>query len=61
MRFVDINEAKIIAAATQLLSLGLKDVGYEYVNIDVCAFKLTFACGSTGVLRTVGRRCNGIR
>ncbi|KAJ8689546.1 hypothetical protein PTI98_012443 [Pleurotus ostreatus] len=32
----DINEAKIIAAATQLLSLGLKDVGYEYVNIDDC-------------------------
>ncbi|KAL4265864.1 Alpha-galactosidase [Pleurotus pulmonarius] len=32
----DINEAKIIAAASQLISLGLKDAGYEYVNIDDC-------------------------
>ncbi|KAF5380422.1 hypothetical protein D9615_004645 [Tricholomella constricta] len=31
-----INEAKILAAANQIVSLGLKDVGYEYVNIDDC-------------------------
>ncbi|KAF4607571.1 hypothetical protein EYR38_001643 [Pleurotus pulmonarius] len=31
-----INEAKIIAAASQLISLGLKDAGYQYVNIDDC-------------------------
>ncbi|KAG6920247.1 hypothetical protein DXG01_005016 [Tephrocybe rancida] len=28
--------AKILAAANQFVSLGLKDVGYEYVNIDDC-------------------------
>lgn len=31
----DINEAKILAAANQIVSLGLKDLGYTYVNIDV--------------------------
>lgn len=60
MRFVDINEAKIIAAASQLVSLGLKDAGYEYVNIDVGVLKLNSACGLTDVFRIVGRRCNEI-
>lgn len=32
---LDINEAKILAAANQFISLGLKDAGYQYVNIDV--------------------------
>lgn len=31
----DINEAKLLAAANQFISLGLKTAGYEYVNIDV--------------------------
>jgi alpha-galactosidase len=31
---IDISEAKILAAANQFVSLGLKDAGYEYVNID---------------------------
>lgn len=31
----DINEAKILAAANQFISLGLKTAGYQYVNIDV--------------------------
>ena len=31
----DINEAKILSVAGQFVSLGLKDAGYEYVNIDV--------------------------
>lgn len=31
----DISEAKILAAADQFVSLGLKDAGYTYVNIDV--------------------------
>ncbi|KAF8754217.1 Alpha galactosidase A [Rhizoctonia solani] len=31
----NINEAKIRAAADALVSLGLKDAGYNYVNIDV--------------------------
>lgn len=35
MLAIDIDEAKILAAANQFVSLGLKDAGYEYVNIDV--------------------------
>lgn len=31
----DINEAKILGAANDLVSLGLKTAGYQYVNIDV--------------------------
>jgi hypothetical protein len=31
----NINDAKIRAAADALVSLGLKDAGYTYVNIDV--------------------------
>ncbi|KAH9892802.1 glycoside hydrolase [Cubamyces lactineus] len=32
----NINEDKILAAANQFISLGLADVGYEYINIDDC-------------------------
>lgn len=32
----NISEAKILAAADQFVSLGLKDAGYTYVNIDDC-------------------------
>uniref|UniRef100_A0A0W0F0D3 Alpha-galactosidase n=1 Tax=Moniliophthora roreri TaxID=221103 RepID=A0A0W0F0D3_MONRR len=32
----DINETKVIAAANSFVSLGLKDAGYQYVNIDDC-------------------------
>ena len=28
----NINETRIMAAAKQMVNLGLKDVGYEYVN-----------------------------
>ncbi|KII92767.1 glycoside hydrolase family 27 protein [Plicaturopsis crispa FD-325 SS-3] len=31
-----ISEAKVLAAANSIVSLGLKDAGYEYVNIDDC-------------------------
>ncbi|KIK67154.1 glycoside hydrolase family 27 protein [Collybiopsis luxurians FD-317 M1] len=31
-----ISEAKVLAAANSFISLGLKDAGYEYVNIDDC-------------------------
>ncbi|KAF4593379.1 hypothetical protein EYR38_009093 [Pleurotus pulmonarius] len=37
----DINENKTLAAANQFVSLGLKDVGYEYVNIDDCWSRLS--------------------
>jgi alpha-galactosidase len=32
----DINEQVFVTVAKQLVSLGLKDLGYEYVNIDDC-------------------------
>ncbi|KAH9859068.1 glycoside hydrolase [Lenzites betulinus] len=32
----NINEDKILAAASQFVSLGLADLGYEYINIDDC-------------------------
>lgn len=38
---LDISEARILAAANQLISLGLKDAGYEYVNLDVSLLSMT--------------------
>ena len=35
---LDITEAKVLAAANQMVSLGLKDAGYQYINIDVGPF-----------------------
>ncbi|KAL9087366.1 MAG: hypothetical protein Q9165_006663 [Trypethelium subeluteriae] len=32
----DVSEDKILQAANYVVSLGLKDVGYEYINIDDC-------------------------
>ncbi|KAI1332841.1 glycoside hydrolase family 27 protein [Xylariaceae sp. FL0255] len=32
----DVNETKVLDAAQALIDLGLKDLGYEYVNIDDC-------------------------
>jgi len=32
----NVDEAKIMTAANEVVSLGLKDAGYEYVNIDDC-------------------------
>ncbi|KAL5319275.1 hypothetical protein ACEPPN_012325 [Leptodophora sp. 'Broadleaf-Isolate-01'] len=34
--YCDIDEGKILAAANSIVDLGLKDAGYEYVNIDDC-------------------------
>ncbi|OBT57646.1 hypothetical protein VE04_01837 [Pseudogymnoascus sp. 24MN13] len=34
--YCDIDEAKILTAAHAIIDLGLKDAGYEYVNIDDC-------------------------
>jgi hypothetical protein len=31
----NIDESKMLAAANQMVSLGLKAAGYQYVNIDV--------------------------
>ncbi|KAJ5831777.1 hypothetical protein N7474_000088 [Penicillium riverlandense] len=32
----DVNSTKILTAATEMIQLGLKDLGYQYVNIDDC-------------------------
>jgi len=32
----DISEKKVLSVAQQFVSLGLRDVGYEFVNIDDC-------------------------
>ncbi|EAW14901.1 glycoside hydrolase family 27 protein [Aspergillus clavatus NRRL 1] len=32
----DIDDAKIMTAAKEIVNLGLKDLGYEYINIDDC-------------------------
>ncbi|KDR71599.1 hypothetical protein GALMADRAFT_143854 [Galerina marginata CBS 339.88] len=32
----NVNSAKVLAAANQFVSLGLKTAGYQYVNIDDC-------------------------
>lgn len=34
---LDINEDKVIAAAEKVLSSGLREAGYQYINIDVCS------------------------
>ncbi|KAL2010758.1 hypothetical protein VTN00DRAFT_6565 [Thermoascus crustaceus] len=44
----DINEDKIMTAATEMVNLGLKDLGYEYVNIDDCWSVKTGRDPSTG-------------
>jgi alpha-galactosidase len=45
----DISDTKILAAAKQFVSLGLKDAGYQYVNIDV---RHIFS-GKTGKQKTI--------
>jgi alpha-galactosidase len=34
--FCDIDSTKIMTAANQMVSLGLKDAGYEYINSEFC-------------------------
>ncbi|KAJ3570012.1 hypothetical protein NP233_g4680 [Leucocoprinus birnbaumii] len=41
----DINESKVVAAANQFVSLGLKAAGYQYVNIDDCWSVMTRSSG----------------
>jgi alpha-galactosidase len=40
----DVDETKVMSAANSFISLGLKDAGYMYVNIDVGASR--FFCSS---------------
>ncbi|TFL01475.1 glycoside hydrolase [Pterulicium gracile] len=43
----DVSDAKVLAAANSFVSLGLKDAGYQYVNIDDC-WSLRSRSSSTG-------------
>ncbi|CCA74935.1 related to alpha-galactosidase precursor [Serendipita indica DSM 11827] len=47
----DINESKILSAANQMVSLGLKDAGYQYVNIDDCWSNINGRDSSTQQIR----------
>ncbi|KAJ5191839.1 uncharacterized protein N7498_010824 [Penicillium cinerascens] len=46
----DVNEDKIMTAANEMVKLGLKDLGYEYVNIDDCWSMKTGRNSMTGRL-----------
>lgn len=59
-RSTGISAAKVLAAANDFVSLGLKDAGYEYVNIDVVYFPF-FRLPSSLHVRIVGRSWNGIQ
>ncbi|KAG8807266.1 hypothetical protein FRC17_004548, partial [Serendipita sp. 399] len=56
----DINEAKVLAAADQFISLGLKDVGYQYVNIDDCWSNITGRDTSNRIKPDLNKFPNGI-
>jgi hypothetical protein len=49
----NIDESKMMAAANQMVSLGLKAAGYQYVNIDVgyiTSYTYTRADAQAGLL-----------
>ena len=48
-----ISETAVLAAARSFVTLGLRESGYEYVNIDVCLQPL-FPTLSSPHLRTAG-------
>ncbi|KAF1996368.1 glycoside hydrolase family 27 protein [Amniculicola lignicola CBS 123094] len=58
----NINEDKFITAAKRLIELGLKDVGYEYVNIDDCWQVREYRHPTTNqLIPDPGRFPNGIK
>ncbi|KAF8689061.1 Alpha galactosidase A, partial [Rhizoctonia solani] len=58
----NINEAKIRAAADALVSLGLKDAGYNYVNIDDCWSNITGRdVGTSRIKPDLNKFPNGIK
>ncbi|KAH7341969.1 glycoside hydrolase superfamily [Rhizoctonia solani] len=58
----NINEAKIRAAADALVSLGLKDAGYTYVNIDDCWSNITGRdTGTNRIKPDLNKFPNGIK
>ncbi|KAG8923506.1 hypothetical protein FRC02_011097 [Tulasnella sp. 418] len=57
----DINETKILAAANQFVSLGLRDVGYEYVNIDDCWSNISGRDSNSRIQPDLNKFPNGIK
>lgn len=50
-----ISESVVLAAANQFVSLGLKDAGYQYINIDVCRLLLWRGLVDFNLVRIAGR------
>lgn len=49
-----ISEEKVLSAALSFVTLGLREAGYEYVNIDVCPHPLPSTYSILTHLRTAG-------
>ncbi|TFK44245.1 glycoside hydrolase superfamily [Crucibulum laeve] len=56
----NINEAKVLAAANQFISLGLKDAGYQYINIDDCWANMARNSSSQRMVPDATKFPNGI-
>ncbi|PVF97110.1 glycoside hydrolase [Serendipita vermifera] len=56
----NINEDKILAAANQVISLGLKDAGYKYINVDDCWSNITGRDSSNRIKPDYTKFPNGI-
>ncbi|CAG8109022.1 unnamed protein product [Penicillium olsonii] len=57
----DIDAVKIMVAANHMVNLGLKDVGYEYVNIDDCwSVKYARNASNNRIIPDPGKFPNGI-
>lgn len=54
-----ISETAVLAAAQSFITLGLREAGYEYVNIDVCLSPITlcdYPYHTSGLLVSVRSR-----
>ncbi|KAH8120409.1 glycoside hydrolase [Phellopilus nigrolimitatus] len=56
----NVNEDNVLSAAQQIVSLGLKDVGYEYVNIDDCWANMTRDSSTGRIVPDSNKFPNGI-
>ena len=59
---LEINEMRVLSAANQFVSLGLKKAGYKYINIDVSYLCMQNRClyTSIGASRIAGRESNAL-
>ncbi|KAJ7287579.1 glycoside hydrolase superfamily [Mycena rebaudengoi] len=54
-----INEANILAAANQFVSLGLKAAGYQYINIDDCWSLMARNSSTKRIVHSLGLKFDG--